>query len=131
MIALDTNVLARYLLADETNQAKAARALIEGAETEFWIPVTVVLELAWVLRVKKIPSEEIVARLRDLLTLRSMRPQMSDAVFQALRWAEQGVDVADAFHLALSGKAEGFATFDEELVKQTRKVGVRPPASAP
>ena len=131
MIALDTNVLARYLLADETNQAKAARALIEGAEAEFWIPVTVVLELAWVLRVKKVPGEEIAARLREFLTLRSMRPQMSDAVFQALRWAEQGVDIADAFHLALSGKAERFATFDEALVKQARTLGVRPPPSAP
>ena len=131
MIALDTNVLARYLLADETNQAKAARALIERAEAEFWIPLTVVLELAWVLRVKKVPSEEIAARLRELLTLRSMRPQMSDAVFQALRWAAQGMDLADALHLALSGKAERFATFDEDLVKQARKLDVQPPASAP
>ena len=38
---------------------------------------------------------------------------------------------ADAFHLALSGKAERFATFDEVLVKQARKLGVRPPLSAP
>jgi hypothetical protein len=31
----------------------------------------------------------------------------------------------------LSGKAERFATFDEALVKQARKLGVQPPVSAP
>ncbi len=130
MIALDTNVLARYLLADEADQARAARALIEDAKAEFWIPVTVVLELAWVLRVKKVPGDEIAARLRDLFTLHGVRAQMPEAVHQALRWAEQGMDLADALHLALSAKAERFATFDDALVRQVRKLGARPPASS-
>jgi predicted nucleic acid-binding protein len=130
VIALDANVLARYLLADEPSQARAARALIEDAEAQFWIPVTVVLELAWVLRMKKIPGGEVVARLHDLFTLRGVRLQTPDAVFQALRWAAQGMDLADALHLALSAKAERFATFDEALVKQARTLGVQPPASS-
>ncbi|OGA45645.1 MAG: hypothetical protein A3F74_11505 [Betaproteobacteria bacterium RIFCSPLOWO2_12_FULL_62_58] len=130
MIALHTNVLARYLLADEADQARAARALIEDAKAEFWIPVTVVLELAWVLRMKKIPGGEVVARLHDLFTLRAVRLQTPDAVFQALRWAAQGMDLADALHLALSARAERFATFDDELVRQARKLGAHPPASS-
>ena len=130
MIALDTNVLARYLLADEADQAKAARALIEDAKAEFWIPVTVVLELAWVLRMKKVPGGEIAARLRDLFTLNSVRLQVPDAVFQALRWAAQGMDFADALHLALSARAERFATFDDALVRQARKLAAHPPASS-
>lgn len=129
MIALDTNVLARYLLADEPSQATAARLLIEDAKAEFWIPVTVVLELAWVLRVKKVPGDEIAARLRDLFTLHGMRVQMPEAVQQALRWAAQGMDLADALHLALSARAERFATFDDALVRQARKLAARPPAS--
>jgi hypothetical protein len=36
----------RYLLADEPGQARAAGKHIEDVEGEFWIPVTVVLELA-------------------------------------------------------------------------------------
>ena len=130
MIALDTNVLARYLLADEPNQATAARRLVEDAEAEFWIPVTVVLELAWVLRVKKVPGDEIAARLHDLFTLHGMRVQMPEAVQQALRWAGEGMELADALHLALSGKAERFATFDDALVRQARKLAARPSASA-
>ena len=89
------------------------------------------LELAWVLRKADAPRSVVMARLRDLLSLRSVRVQNADLVFQALRRAAQGIDLADALHLVLSGKAERFATFDEALVKQARKLGVQPPVSAP
>lgn len=131
MIALDTNILARYLLDDEPAQARAARRLLADAKGEYWIPVTVVLELAWVLRKSDAPRAVIMDRLRDLLSLRNVRAQNADLVSQALRWAAQGMDLADALHLVLSGKAERFATFDEALVKQARKLGVQPPVSAP
>ena len=131
MIALDTNILARYLLDDEPAQARAARRLLADAKAEYWIPVTVVLELAWVLRKSDAPRAVIMDRVRGLLSLRNVRAQNADLVFQALGWAAQGMDLADALHLVLSGKAERFATFDEALVKQARKLGVQPPVSAP
>ena len=131
MIALDTNVLARYLLDDEPAQARAARRLLADAEAEYSVPITVVLELAWVLRKAAAPRRLVMERLRDLLSLRNVRPQNADLVFQALRWAAQGMDLADALHIVLSGKADRFATFDEELVKQARKLGIEPPVSAP
>jgi predicted nucleic-acid-binding protein len=131
LIALDTNILARYLLDDEPAQARAARRLLADAKAEYWIPVTVVLELAWVLRKGDAPRSVVMERLRDLLSLRNVRVQNADLVFQALRWSAQGMDLADALHLVLSGKAERFATFDEALVKQARKLGVQPPVSAP
>ena len=131
MIALDTNILARYLLDDEPAQARAARRLLADAKAEYRIPVTVVLELAWVLRKTDAPRNVVMERLRDLLSLRNLRVQNADLVFQSLRWAAQGMDLADALHLVLSGKAERFATFDEALIKQARKLGVQPPVSAP
>jgi predicted nucleic-acid-binding protein len=131
LIALDTNILARYLLDDEPAQARAARRLLADTKAEYWIPVTVVLELAWVLRKGDAPRSVVMERLRDLLRLRNVRVQNADLVFQALRWAAQGMDLADALHLVLSGKAERFATFDEALVKQARKLGVQRPVSAP
>lgn len=131
MIALDTNVLARYLLDDEPAQARAARRLLADADAEYWVPVTVVLELAWVLRKSDAPRAVVMDRVRDLLSLRNVRAQNADLVSQALRWAAQGLDLADALHLVLSGRAERFATFDEALVKQARKLGVQPPASTP
>lgn len=48
MIALDTNILARYLLGDEPAQAKAAATLL-AEEKDFTVPPTVMLELVWVL----------------------------------------------------------------------------------
>ena len=131
MIALDTNVLARYLLDDEPAQARAARRLLAGAGTEYWIPVTVVLELSWVLRKADAPRSVVMQRLRDLLSLRNVRTQNADLVHQALRWTVEGMDLAEALHLVLSGKAERFVTFDEALVKQARKLGVYPPVTAP
>ncbi len=131
MIALDTNILARYLLDDEPAQARAARRLLADARAEYWIPVTVVLELAWVLRKSDAPRAVIMDRVRGLLSLRNVRAQNADLVFQALGWAAQGMDLADALHLVLSSKVDRFATFDEALVKQARKLGVQPPVSAP
>jgi len=131
LIALDTNILARYLLDDEPAQARAARRLLADAQAEYWIPVTVVLELAWVLRKSDAPRAVIMDRVRGLLSLRNVRAQNADLVFQALGWAGQGMDLADALHLALSGKAERFATFDEALIMQARKLGVQPPVFAP
>ena len=131
MIALDTNILARYLLGDEPAQTRAARRLLEDTGTEYWIPITVVLELAWVLRKAEAPRSVVVEKLRELLSLRNVRPQNADLVFQALRWATQGVDLADALHLVMSAKVERFATFDEALVKQARKLQLQPPAYSP
>ena len=48
MIAVDTNILARYLLNDERKQAQIAAAIVEGDE-DLTAPVTVFLELVWVL----------------------------------------------------------------------------------
>lgn len=131
MIALDTNVLARYLLADDARQARAARSLLEDTGMEYFIPITVTLELAWVLRSSKVPRAEIIGPLRDLLSLPNVRPQLAEAVFQALRWAEGGLDVADALHLALSGKAERFLSFDGDLTKQAARAGALPQVAAP
>ena len=48
MISVDTNVLARFVLADDAGQHRRAVAALE-ADEDLFIPVTVLLELAWVL----------------------------------------------------------------------------------
>jgi predicted nucleic-acid-binding protein len=131
VIALDTNILARYLLGDDRAQLSAARRLLDDADQEYWVPVTVVLELSWVLRQSAAPREVVLEKMREVLSLRNVRAQLSEHVFQALRWALQGMDFADALHLALSGKAERLVTFDKEFIKQSRKIGASPLALAP
>ncbi len=69
MIAVDTNVLARYLLNDEPRQARAAAALLASAPVI--VPPTVLLELVWVLRVNDCDREAIGRGLRHLLGFRT------------------------------------------------------------
>ena len=50
MIALDTNLLARLLLRDDTRQHVRVMQLLAGQQN-FTAPVSVMLELVWVLEV--------------------------------------------------------------------------------
>lgn len=72
MIGLDTNVLARYFVAEADADAateaqrQAARKLIESGEP-LYLPKTVVLELEWVLRGYYGFGVEAVLQVLDLL----------------------------------------------------------------
>ncbi len=53
MAGLDTNVLVRWLVADDPLQTAQARALLQSGRRgskPFFVPSTVLLELEWVLR---------------------------------------------------------------------------------
>ena len=130
MISVDTNLLARFLLKDDPAQFRRALAVLQADEDVF-IPITVLLELAWVLRAREATREEIVTSLRGILALPHVRQQHAEAVQVALDWADAGLDVADALHLALSGKATKFLTFDTTLARRAARLGAHPPASAP
>lgn len=130
MISVDTNLLARFLLKDDPAQFRRAVAVLEADEDVF-IPITVLLELAWVLKSRETTREEILASLRGILALPHVRQQHAEAVRIALGWVDAGMDVADALHLALSGNATKFLTFDTTLARRAARLGARPPASAP
>ena len=125
MMVLDTNILARYLLNDDIVQAKAAARLL-ASHRRFTVPPTVLLELAWVLKVNGCTRDEIVKGLRLLLGLPNFKPKEMEALCYALQWFEQGMDFGDALHLALSADGEAFCTFDKALVRQAESVGAMP-----
>ncbi|TXJ09837.1 MAG: type II toxin-antitoxin system VapC family toxin [Acinetobacter sp.] len=125
MIALDTNILARYLLADDPIQAEKATQLIENSEQCF-IPITVGLELAWVLRSNGILKEDIIEAFENLLMLQNLYFQFSSTWYQALIWAKQGMDIADALHVALSNECTGFYSFDKRLLKRGEREHIFP-----
>ncbi len=121
MIAVDTNVLVRFLVRDDAKQAARAASLIRG--DEIWASKTVLLETEWVLRSLYGFSPETVARaLRGLAGLRTVFLEDELAVAKALDWSSQGLDFADALHLASAGKAKRFATFDRKLAKQAKRL---------
>lgn len=118
MQAVDTNVLARFVLRDDAAQARRADALLK---TAVWVPATVFLELAWVLGCVRASEQDVIDDLRALLGLPSLHCDQGEAVALGLSWADQGMDVADALHLALSQRQEGFRSFDKALVAKAKK----------
>jgi len=124
MHAVDTNVLVRLLTGDDAGQTKRAAALFKK-ETIF-IPKTVLLETEWVLRrLYRLDSKVVVGALRKLSGLANVEIEQSLVVTQALQWCEEGMDFADALHLASSQNSRKFATFDEQLKKSAPK-GIKP-----
>lgn len=121
MIALDTNVVIRFLTDDDAAQARRARRLIEG--NEVLIPTTVLLEAEWVLRAGyDLTQGQIHRSLLDLLGLPTLHTEAPDRVRQALDWYAAGLDFADALHLVFSQSAGRFATSDDKLMKRASRI---------
>ena len=122
MIAVDTNLLVRLLTNDDPVEAKRALRVMES--DDILIPKTVLLETEWVLRHGYVLAREIIAQsFQKLLGIPNVKTEDQQAVNQALRWYQEGLDFADALHLASSAKADRFATFDRDFVKRASKLG--------
>nr|WP_207168653.1 type II toxin-antitoxin system VapC family toxin [Thiocystis violacea] len=88
---------------------------------EIFIPKTVLLEVEWVLRFSyERPRDVIAATLRKVLGLHAVQFEDPSALIHALEWYEHGLDFADALHLASSGAAERFATFDRKMAQRAK-----------
>jgi len=125
MIAVDTNVIVRIVTGDDPEQVKIARKIFESES--LWVCKTVLLETEWVLRYSyQLSPEPILLAFRKLLGYPRLQAEDREAVLQALRLFEGGMDFADALHLASSGDAERFATFDRPLANAARELAAGP-----
>ena len=123
MIAADTNVIVRLLTNDEPRQTEQARRLFE-AETIF-LPKTVLLEAEWVLRrLYRLDPLPVTRALEGLIALPNVRCEDETIVRRALDWKREGMDFADALHLASSRRVTRFATFDRQMIKAAANTGV-------
>lgn len=114
MIALDTNVVVRLLTADDSAQVAIARRTLRSQP--LFLSKTVLLETGWVLRYSyQLSREQIGDALGKLIRYSRMEVEDLAAVTQALSWHTQGMDLADALHLASSRYADRLATFDRKL----------------
>lgn len=122
MLAVDTNVVVRYVLNDDPVQAARARRLVDGEDC--WLAHTVLLETEWVLRsAARLEPRRIHRILSDFIGLPTTTVEHPVRVADALAWFEQGMDFADALHLAGAGQCEAFATFDRRLFAAAKKAG--------
>jgi predicted nucleic-acid-binding protein len=115
MTAVDTCVLARWVMRDDPAQAELADALLARP---FFLGVTVLVELNWVLgTVGKMERGLIARAFASLLGLPTAYVQHEALVRWAVeRFATQG-DFADLIHLCNSTDADLFATFDKRLAR--------------
>lgn len=125
MIALDTNVLVRFLVRDDDAQAERARCVLEHATQAgeaCFISDVVVCELVWVLRRSyKLPQDDVVAVVRRLLAARDLTFSDREQLGRALaRYAARRGDLADYVireHAEAAGAAS-VVTFDEALLSE-------------
>jgi predicted nucleic-acid-binding protein len=122
VIAVDTNVVVRLLTADDPRQTEQARLLFDN-ETIF-LAKTVLLEAAWVLRrLYRLMPLPVVEVFNGLIDLPNVRCEDEAAVREALDLARQGMDIADAFHLASGRGTSRFATFDRRMIRIAARIG--------
>ncbi|MGE5155749.1 MAG: type II toxin-antitoxin system VapC family toxin [Bdellovibrio bacteriovorus] len=118
MIALDTNILARFYVDDPgdpeaTEQRPVAYEVIAKSPSLF-VPLTVTLELEWVLRAfYRFDAARVIQVMEHLLGLVNVNVEESDRVVRALDLLGQGMDFADALHLAGAGHCQALCTFDD------------------
>lgn len=118
--AIDTNVLVRAVVNDNAAQSARAVALLTGHD--IFIPVTVVLELEWVLRSRYAFSPKVVAQaIEKIAALGNVVMGERVAVLAAAARVAQGWDFADALHHALSNGCEDFVTLDADLLKRSAR----------
>jgi predicted nucleic-acid-binding protein len=125
--AVDTNVLARYYLRDDAAQARIADRILSAGDV--FVPKTAVLELEWVLRsIAEQPAGKVIDCLAHLIALPGITIEDHDEVEAALRHCRQGIDFADALHLAASHACSELLTFDDRgYARRAAKLGVKPP----
>jgi predicted nucleic-acid-binding protein len=124
MAALDTNVLVRYLVQDDPAQADRVEQLIDAAlaagET-LYVPVTVALELEWVLRSNfKFSKTQVIFAFSRMLAAIELSLQSEAALEAALAQYRNGTaDFADCVHVALARVAgeQPLWTFDRAAAK--------------
>jgi predicted nucleic-acid-binding protein len=114
VLAIDTNVIIRYLTRDDAEQFAKANALI-GHE-DVYVCTTVLLETEWVLRRGyRFSRDQIVAALTAFAGLPRVTLEDPALAAKALDWMRSGLDFADALHLAKAGGCEAFVSFDQRF----------------
>jgi predicted nucleic-acid-binding protein len=121
MLAVDTNVVVRFLTQDEPIQSARARDIFQR-ETVLLMK-TVMLETEWVLRTLYGFETSLIA---DAFAALSGLPNVVcedvGTLADAIIWTRKRMDFADALHLASAARAGRFATLDRALVKRAAEL---------
>ena len=118
MKAVDTNILIRSIVEDDTEQT--VRADAELSSGIVLVTHTVLMEVEWVLRSSYRFSRAVVNRaISDLLALQNVITDLPELIEVALKAHAIGADFSDMIHVGLSDAADEFVTFDKRLASRT------------
>ncbi|QJR14654.1 PIN domain-containing protein [Usitatibacter palustris] len=124
MIALDTNVVIRYLAQDEPRQSAAATRLLEKtltAQNPGFICLVTLCEIAWVLEeCYGADRDRIRAVVEGLLGTKQIEVESAELAWKALRaWQGTRADLSDAIigQVGLAHGASKVVTFDKAAAK--------------
>jgi len=124
MLALDTNVLVRYLAQDDAKQSAVATHFIEqrlGPAERGFVSLVALLETVWVMESRYDASAALVADIvGDLLDTASLEVQDAAAVRVALqRYRAGSVDLHDCLIVSLAEQRKArVVTFDAKAAKR-------------
>jgi predicted nucleic-acid-binding protein len=125
--AIDTNILVRIATNDDPDQVARARQALESGEA--LLCLSVCLEAEWVLRAGYKLSPTTVA---DILTrfagAEGITVERPDLLAAAIAWHLEGMDFADALHLAVATDlgCTSMLSFDNHYTKSAARLGTIP-----
>jgi predicted nucleic-acid-binding protein len=119
MIAIDTNIVVRFMTRDEAKQSGLAADCIERG---VFVSDSVLMETEWVLR-KAFGwgRARINHALRAFVSIAHVTVAQPDHLLWALDRHGEGADWADMLHLIAARGQSAFATFDRKLAKLSGK----------
>jgi predicted nucleic-acid-binding protein len=137
MIAVDTNILARFYCDDpddpESGRQRplARRVMLES--TAVFVPLTVVLEFEWVMRgFYQTDSASFCRVVEHLLGMPHVTVERWEAVKDAVDLHRRGLDFADALHWSCSTGCSRLVSFDDrKFVRRARRLGLKPEVVLP
>jgi len=124
MIAVDTNIIVRFLVRDDERQARAALKRLKQAETQrerLKVPLLVVLEVIWVLESAYDKTRsEILDSIQDMRQMPVFEFE-ADSVIEGLLndGPQYRADLADILiaRSATASGCDGGITFDKQAAK--------------
>ena len=107
MIALlDTNVLIRFLVADESPKYKTLYSffqLLEQGQMRVELKLIVFFQVIFVLKsFYKVPKKQIIESMKNILKLKGIRIKEKKIVQRSLElWANNNIEIVDSYLIAI------------------------------
>jgi predicted nucleic-acid-binding protein len=123
VIGLDTNVLVRYIMQDDTRQSPLASKLVESltADAPGFVTLVSVVELVWVMEsCYALERAQLGDALEGLLRTKEFVVERAETIWKAVRVFRDGsADFADCLieRCAASAGCERTMTFDRNAAK--------------